>query len=309
MVEMFLKQNSKRLFFRKTSDTVYFLGLCLLAILLMLLEQQQYPAFERLRTMLAVLAYPLQVAVDLPVAGGRWSVAHMADHLDLVNENKRLQTEHQYLKTSLLKLQSLELENQRLRALLSAAQSLNGRVAVAEIIGIDLDPYQHQLLLNKGAQGQVYEGQPLLDAEGIMGQVVQVNAISSYAMLITDPDHATPVEVKRNGLRTIALGRGNIEALDLPYLPQNADIKTGDILLTSGLDGRFPAGYPVGVITQIDYPTGYEFAEVTAKPSAQLQQHRQVLLMWPAPAPASSPTASSSVPSLAPLPINVPRTP
>lgn len=311
---MSLKPSNKRLFFRKTTDTVYFLSLSLLALLLMVLDQRQQPEFERVRMAFAVLVYPLQVLIDLPTVSGRWSLQHIAEHRQLVAENERLQIEHQYLQVSLLKLQALEVENQRLRELLSAAQPLSGRVAMADIMAVDLDPYRHQLLLNKGAQGQVYEGQPLLDANGILGQVTQVNAISAMAMLITDPEHATPVQIKRNGLRTIALGRGNIDQIELPFLPQNADVKVGDVLLTSGLDGRFPAGYPVAVVTTIEYPTGHEFAEISAHPTANLQQHRHVLLMWPAPAvdaaaAVNAPAVSNPLPNPLPNPISTHHVP
>ena len=146
---------------------------------------------------------------------------------------------------------------------------------------MDLDPYKHRLVLDKGTKDAAFVGQPLLDAHGVMGQLVQVSAINAIAMLITDPNHAIPVRFSRNNIRTIAIGTGNLHRLDLPHLPNHVDAKVGDLLVTSGLGGRFPPGYPVARVTEIGAdPTGGSFARITAAPLAQLDRTREVLLVW-----------------------------
>ena len=148
-------------------------------------------------------------------------------------------------------------------------------------MSVNLDPYKHQIVINKGELNQTYPGQPLLDADGVMGQVVHVGPYTSTAVLITDTSHAIPVQVNRNGLRTIALGSGTINRLELPYLPNNSDILVGDLLITSGLGGRFPPGYPVATVSTIEQDPGQAFARITATPMAKLDRSREVLLVWP----------------------------
>jgi rod shape-determining protein MreC len=176
---------------------------------------------------------------------------------------------------------------------------LQSRVLIAEIMSISQDPYRHQIVLNRGARDGVYKGQALVDASGIMGQVVQVDPETSVALLITDPDHGIPVEVNRTGLQTIALGRGDGDALSLPYLPGNADVKVGDLLVSSSLGGRFPAGYPVAKVDSLRHPAGENFMEAIAYPTAKLNQGRQALLVWSeqplAPARAPAPAAVQAV--------------
>ena len=133
---------------------------------------------------------------------------------------------------------------------------------------------------HKGRVHEVYEGQPLVDADGIMGQVVHAGPLTATAMLITDSGHGTPVQVNRNGLRTIAVGTGEVDRLELPYLPNSADIQEGDLLVTSGLGGRLPPGYPVANVSRIVHNPGQPFAEVHATPTARLDRAREVLLVW-----------------------------
>jgi rod shape-determining protein MreC len=144
-----------------------------------------------------------------------------------------------------------------------------------------MDPYRHQIELNKGTLDHLFEGQPLLDSQGVMGQLIHVGPFTSTAMLITDPSHAIPVQVNRNGLRTIALGTGTIDRLELPHIPDNADIRVGDLLVTSGLGGRFPPGYPVAEVIDVEQDPGRAFSHVTARPRALLDRSREVLVVWP----------------------------
>jgi len=164
--------------------------------------------------------------------------------------------------------------------MLSARPKLGELVLVAEILEIDLDPFKQQVILNKGAAKDVYVGQPIIDAWGVMGQVTHLGERSSTALLISDPSHAIPVQVIRSGLRSTAFGTGNSQLLELRYIPHNADLEVGDQIFTSGLGGRFPPNYPVGRIVSIERPAGESFASVIAEPMAHLDRSREVLLVW-----------------------------
>lgn len=198
----------------------------------------------------------------------------------LEEENRQLREKQLVLEARLGKFQALEAENHRIRELLSSASNLSERVLIAEIVSINQDPYRHQITLNKGTRDGVYRGQALVDAHGILGQIVEVGPRTSQALLITDPDHGIPVEINRTGLQTIAVGRGDGRGLKLPFLPSNADVQVGDLLMSSALGGRFPAGYPVGQIYDVKHNAGEHFMEAVAYPSAKLNQGRQALLVW-----------------------------
>jgi rod shape-determining protein MreC len=179
-------------------------------------------------------------------------------------------------------LAALEMENARLRELLDSTERVGTRALIAEILAVDLDPYRQRFDLNRGLVDGVYVGQALLDAGGVVGQVVRVGPLTSEAVLITDADHAVPVSVNRNGVRTIAVGTGDSGRLRLPYLTNSADIEVGDLLVSSGLGGVFPAGYPVGRVTEIRARPDQAFAEVIAVPASKLDRDREVLLVWTA---------------------------
>jgi rod shape-determining protein MreC len=233
------------------------------------------------RSVLNVIVYPLQYLATLPVTFSDWSSENLAQRSQLVEENQALRNERMFLHLKLQKMAALERENARLRELLASANRFEDeRVIVAELLAVDLDPYKQQVVINKGSQDEVYVGQPLLDARGVMGQITHVFPMSSAAILISDPSHALPVQVNRNGLRTLAVGTGNPDLLSLRHVPTSGDIKIGDIVSTSGLGGRFPADYPVAEIIQIERPQGEPFAFVKAKPYAQLDRSREVLLLW-----------------------------
>ena len=237
---------------------------------------------EALRSILATLVYPLQVAVDLPIQAGNWLAENLASRNRLIEENARLREKQFLLDTKLEKFADLEAENRRLRSLLDSSAKVGERVLVAELLSVDLDPYSRRIVLNKGARDGVEPGQSLIDSNGVMGQVVHVAPFSSNALLITDPSHALPVQNHRSGLRSVAIGTGPLNQLELAHLPNNADVRIGDLLVTSGLGGRFPAGYPVGRIVSIERNRGRPFATVMVQPSARLERNREVLLVWPA---------------------------
>lgn len=236
---------------------------------------------ENFRAGLSVLVYPLQYVVNLPVSAGSWVGETLSSRSKLLEENAHLRVQQLLLKTQLQKLSAIEAENIRLRELLQSSKRVSERVLIAEILAVDLDPFARQVVINKGNKFNVYDGQPVLDADGVMGQVVHVNPLTSTVMLITDANQAIPVEVNRNGLRAIAFGTGAQTSLDLPNIPNNADIVVGDLLVTSGLGGRFPPGYPVGHVTSIKKDVALPYANVTVEPSAALDRSREVLLVWP----------------------------
>jgi rod shape-determining protein MreC len=225
------------------------------------------------------MVYPLQVAVDAPISIGNWLNKVFSSRSKLQEENITLRSHNLLLKARLQKMEALERENRRFRELLDASFRLPDQVLVAELLAVDLKAFSHRVVLNKGSLQGVFEGQPLLDAKGIMGQVIQVGPLSSIALLITDPSHALPVEVNRNGLRAIAVGEGSSGRLQLLYMAHNADIREGDLLVSSGLGGRFPSGYPAGTVTRVIRDTSTGFAQVFASPTAELDKSREVLLV------------------------------
>lgn len=236
---------------------------------------------ESIRSTLSVLIYPVQYVVNVPVEVSRWTRETLVTHNTLVRENERLRTSQLLLSSKLQKYQILESENERLRSLLESSFKLSDRVLIAELLAVDLQPFRHTIVINKGKRQGAYDGQPIVDANGVMGQIVHVGPFSSTVLLITDPTHALPVQINRNGLRAIAIGTGQGNSLQLEHLPNNADIRVGDLIISSGLGSRFPSGYPVGTVTDIALDPAEPFAKVNVQPSARLQQSREVLLVWP----------------------------
>jgi rod shape-determining protein MreC len=268
----------KPLFARGPGLALNFFLLGCLSIALMVMDTTS-PRFASARAWAAWALQPL-----IWVAQAPQNLAQLGDAFqprdDLLAENRQLKQHQIELDARLLKLESLEAENERIRALLSSAASLPDRVLISEVMATSQDPYRHQIVLNRGERDGVYKGQALIDANGVMGQVIQVNPSTCVALLITDPDHGIPVEFNRTGLQTIALGRGDGQGLSLPYLAGNADVKVGDLLVSSGLGGRFPAGYPVGRVFELRHAAGENFMEALAYPAAKLNEGRQALLVW-----------------------------
>ena len=235
---------------------------------------------KEIRAVVSVIVYPVQYIVNFPVSAGEWAGESFSSRESLMAEVTTLKTQQLLYDVKLQKLAALQSENMRLRQLLDSSTRVGERVLIAELLAVDMEPFSSQIVINKGGGHNIHPGQALLDAHGIMGQVTTVEPLTSTATLITDPNHAIPVAVNRNGLRTIAIGTGNPEQLDIPHFPNNADIQIGDLLVSSGLGGRFPQGYPVATITEIEIDPGQPFARVSAKPAAELQRSREVLLVW-----------------------------
>ena len=269
----------KPLFLKGPSPTFRVIVAVILAIG-MIVADHRSQQLRTLRSALAVLVYPLQLLVDLPVRFVRQTQDQLSDEQKLRDQNAALRRENMILSARQLQLNSLETENMRLRDLLGSSVKIGERVLIAEILAVDLAEYRQLVLIDKGSNSGVFMGQPVLDADGVMGQVVQLNPLSATVLLITDPDHALPVQVSRTGLRAIAAGTGLGRELDLMHVPKNADIEIGDLLVTSGLGGRFPAGYPVARVTAVKHVADNPFTVVKAESAAMLDRSREVLLVW-----------------------------
>lgn len=269
----------KPIFTQGPSLGIRLVVLLLVSVVLMTLDHR-YRHMENIRSGLSLLIYPLQYVIDAPVALGGWVSETFSTHRTLLGENDRLTTENLLLKAQLQKLFALESENARLRELLASSKKVGEQVVVAELLAVDMDPFTRQIVVNKGAYDHLYVGQPLLDANGVVGQILHVGPLSSTAIMITDPMHALPVQINRNGLRAIAVGTGAVEmGLELLHIPNNADVREDDLLVTSGLGGRFPPGYPVAVVRQFIPDNTRPYARVLAQPAADLERIREVLLV------------------------------
>jgi len=238
------------------------------------------PRLDAVRATLSVFTDSLKYLVDMPSGLINQASEATSTYSTLKKENEILREEQFINKTRLLKFDALEKENIRLRALLENSFKLGEQVLIAELISINMAPFEHIVVVNKGTRFGVHPQQPVLDANGVVGQVFRALPFTAEIMLITDPSHAIPVQVNRNGLLTIAVGSGQLNRLNLPYLPANADIQPGYLLITSGLGGTFPAGYPVAVVDNFNPADSKSFINVTATPKALLDRNRELLIVW-----------------------------
>jgi rod shape-determining protein MreC len=254
--------------------------LAVLVILILITADMHYKGLATTRSVLDTLDAPVFWLADLPMRLRDWSETHLQSRSRVLEENERLTRENLVLQGRSQQMAALQAENVRLRGLLNSTAMLRDDVLVAELIGVSPDPVRHQLVLNKGRADGVFVSQPLIDADGLMGQIVEVSDATSRALLITDATHSIPVQVNRNGVRAIAEGTGSLGALEIRHVSATTDIEVGDLLVTSGLGGRFPGGYPVAVVTEIERDPGKMFAHVLARPSAALDRSRHVLLVF-----------------------------
>lgn len=245
-----------------------------------MLVDARLDVLKPVRSSLGMVLTPLYWLGDLPVRGWNTTQQMFSSRTDLLSENEQLRAETLLMQRRLQKLAILTEQNVRLRELLNSSALIDDRVLVAELIGVDPNPYTHRVLINKGSSSGVTLGQPVLDARGVMGQVIEVMPYTSRVLLITDSNHSVPVQVNRNGLRAIASGTGNLESIELRYVTDTSDIREGDLLVTSGMGQRFPVGYPVAVVTDIQRNTGQPFARVEALPAATLNRSRYLLLVF-----------------------------
>lgn len=250
------------------------------SIALMLVDNRTQQ-LEKLRTGLHTLVYPVIFLSTIPGDMFHSISKSLKERSSLQEENERLRQEVLYYKSRFEKLYALEADNERLKRLLGQSEDIAEQVLLAELVEVSLEPYTQQIVLNKGTTDNVYVGQPVINGEGVIGQVVHTSYAQSIVTLLTDPDSAVPVMVMRNGLRGIMRGTGVSDRLNMPYLTPDADIVAGDLLISSGMGGRFPTGYPVATITGIERNPSNEFLKIEATPVARLDHGREVLLIWP----------------------------
>ena len=249
-----------------------------LICLCLIVADYQFGQMQRMRAWLSLAVTPVQWLVDVPQHSWTWLGERLQERDELIAENKKLRAQTLLAERQVQKLAALTVENFRLRDLLNSSERLDEKVTVSELIGVNTDPFSHQVIINNGFNMSAFVGQPVLDATGVMGQIVSTSAFTSRVLLITDVNHAIPVEVNRNGLRSVAYGLGQYEYLALQDLSDTADIEVGDILVSSGLGLRFPKGYPVAKVIEVRHLAGQDFAKVIAKPTAQLKRSRHLLL-------------------------------
>lgn len=287
--------------FRRRPSLALRLLLATLAAVVLLFLDQRGPQLVPLRSALLTVLHPVQQVIDLPFRLWSWGADNLRERATLRERTAALRDENLRLKLRAQTLDALQAENQRLRALLDSLtrtpQPL--RALIASTVKVGLDPYIGQIEIDKGSLQGVFIGQPVLDADGVVGQVLHVAAQASQVLLITDSRHAIPVKSVRSGVRAIAVGRGPIGALDLPYLPNHVDLEVGDALVTSGLDDVFPPDLPVATVSRVNRIGEGEFAEVQATPTGRLDRIQEVLLVWP-PADPEPPPPQSAAPKPAP---------
>ncbi|WP_227176137.1 MULTISPECIES: rod shape-determining protein MreC [Marinobacter] len=255
----------------------------LLVVLLsvgLFVAEARFERVEQVRSTIATGLAPVYWLGNAPSQFQDWVAGLMTTREDLLEENDALKARLLILERRALKYAALAAENNELRQLMNSSELLDDRVVVAEIVSVSPDPFSHEVVINKGSRDGLSAGQAILDAHGLMGQVVQTSSFTSRVLLISDSSHAVPVEVVRNGLRAILLGNGDIDALELVHVPDTADVREGDLLVSSGLGGRFPKGYPVAEVSGIHKDPGEPFVQIDARPKAELSRSEMVLVVF-----------------------------
>ena len=253
---------------------------CVVVSLTLILVDHFSNNLDSVRSRLTVLVSPVYVVANLPSQSVQNLVDLFSDKSVMQEKIARLENELLLQQAATAKMASLMLENKRLRDLLGSAAKLQENIVIAEIVGIDPDPQKHEIIIDKGTIDDAYPGQPILDAHGLIGQIIAVSQLNSRVLLISDHSHSVPVQVARSNLRLIAQGTGATNKLELMHVQSTADIQPGDLLISSGLGGRFPVGYPVGIVDKVEQKPGKPFSEVTAIPSAKLDRSRHLLLVF-----------------------------
>lgn len=288
------RSDNATLFAEGTVSTLRLIVYLAFAVALMVLDHSgRY--LEILRHTGSALVEPLYRLAAFPADVARAARTAVATQDRLAGENRALREQLLLAQARLNRLDALVAQNARLKDLLDAQKNLGLSVQFARLIDVDLDPFRHRIVLDVGAHQGIVVGQPVIDAHGVMGQIVEVLPNIAVAMLITDPTHAIPVVVERTGLRTIAYGSGAIDRLQLPNISISADLKPGDKLLTSGLGGRFPAGFPVGEIRSVSADQSGMFAIAIARPAAALDRSGEVLLLRDQPQPYGPPALQDEI--------------
>lgn len=252
---------------------------CLLGIGLMILDKR-YDQLSSIRRGLSVVVYPLQVAITSPFEAWDWLRDSFRTRDALRADRARLEQELRIARFRLQRFDALETEVRQLQALRENTTGVAHKFIVGDVMNVDLDAFRARVLVDKGARDGVFVGQAVLDEGGVFGQVSRISELTCEVILISDATHATPAQVNRNGLRTVVLGSGDPNHLKLPYVSTAADIVKGDLLVTSGLGGVFPAGYPVGTVIDVRRDPAASLAEVDVQPAAALDRSRLLLFIW-----------------------------
>ena len=270
--------DSFRFFNRGPSAVARLIFFALLSLLLLFIDAR-YRHLETIRNILALPIQPLQRLVTKP--GILWD--QLSEYLNiqesLVSENAQLRQQQSVYATQLLQLQVLQTENAQLRKLHDVSQQAEFPMQMAEIVYLERDIFKRRVYVDKGSQKNVVAGQVVMDETGVVGQVTRVYPWLSEVTLITDKNHAVPIQVLRTGLRAVVFGSGNISNLELRYLPVSADIQVGDVMVTSGIDGTYPPGLPVAQVIQIERDPAYPFAQILCAPLAGVDQQRQLMII------------------------------
>ena len=256
------------------------LALALLLSVFLIVFDNKFDGFGTTRVYLNSLVSPLQYLANLPGQLLNSSASRFVSHERLFSDNAKLTHDAMLMNGQLQMLTFLQQENDRLRSLLNSPVQDNTRKVVAELMAVDNNPYSHQIVINKGAINGVFEGQPVLDDNGIVGQIMQVSSTNSRVLMIADVTHAIPVRIARNNVRLVVTGSGSLNELLIQHVAHSSDLEIGDILLSSGLGNVFPEGYPVATITSIIRDESRPFSQVRAKPVAQLDRLKYLLLLW-----------------------------
>ena len=265
--------------FNQGTSPAHRLILVLCCSMALIFFDHKMASFETARGYLQSLVSPLQYMANAPKQMMTWASENIVIRQQLMEENQNFRENEQFFHEQVMQLSIVRQENERLRSLLSSPVRGEIKKMFAEILSVDSDPYSHQVLINRGATDGVYEGQPVLDEKGIVGQILHVGVSSSRVILISDISHAIPVRIQRNGLRLIASGSGQIDRLIHNFVPHSADVKEGDLLVTSGLGGKYPEGYPVSRVVLVRADESREFATIYSEPVAQIDRLRYMLLL------------------------------
>ena len=299
--------------FRNTDASGRTSGLLIRCVLYSLLAlgliifDKRYDQLGEIRRFLSVVAYPVQIAVASPFEGWDWFRESVTTRDALRADKAKLEAQLRLANFRLQRYEALEAESQRLRALRDDTAEVTNRFVIGDIMALDIDAFRERVLVDKGARDGVFMGQAVLDAGGVFGQVSRVEQLTSEVILVSDAAHAIPVQINRNGLRTIAVGTGDMSRLKLPYLSTSADVVAGDLLVTSGLGGGFPSGYPVGTVAEVKRDPAQSLADVEVRPAAALDRARELMFVWlKTPAPTALPSSADAPPASPASPVSAP---
>ncbi len=276
---MLVEVTIRSIFTHQTQPGLRAFVLIVIAIVVMVLDRH-LESFVSVRAALSLPLTPLQYVVSWPSKCIDTLRIVLSTHDDLVKENFQLKTNQLLLQSQLQRFLAIESENNYLKSLLQSSKQVKGKTLIAELLAVDAEPFVNQVVIDKGTRDGIYVGQPVLDANGVMGQVSQAGPMTSRVLLISDPHSGIAVQNARNGMRAVAVGDSYSGKVRLMYVPKTADIRENDIFITSGLGDHYPEGYPVGRVLSINKDPAHQFIDILLQPSARLGSSRQVLLVW-----------------------------